>query len=266
VKGKLRLPIATAIKGKVAVLSTCGWGNFHHWNYDIIPRIKLLKEAGVFDCIDYFLINHSSQSFQSEAIRLMGIAPEKIINQNGNGPSLIQATILYVPSLPSALGTVSPWVVDFLRTLYNPKQERHSEYKHLYLSRKKVSTRKIVNNDPFMELLKTFSIVEVFPEDYSVSELARLLAGASFIISVHGSGLSNLSFISDNTTVVDILAPYHQDGYYWMISNIRNSKYIGFFGEGKHPADNIDLVAEKVDDDIVLDLVKMKELLTSKLR
>jgi hypothetical protein len=65
--------------------------------------------------------------------------------------------------------------------------------------------------------------------------------------------------------VVDILAPWHQDSYYWMISNIRNARYIGFFSDGIHPADDLDLVQYKVDDDMNVNLTDLERLLSREL-
>ena len=207
---RLSLPSPLYVKGNVAVISTCGSLNFHHWNYDAMPRVHLLKEAGIFESINYFIINHSSSPFQLESLRLIGIPPEKVIKPVQQGSvQLIQAEKLVVPSLPSPLGTVSPWVIGFLRKLYIHNVEKKTVFSRIYLSRKHVTTRKIINNDAFERLLTSFNIIEVFPEDYSVSEMAAIIQGAMFIISVHGSGLSNLCFVSEGTIVIDILAPYH---------------------------------------------------------
>jgi hypothetical protein len=66
--------------------------------------------------------------------------------------------------------------------------------------------------------------------------------------------------------VVDILMPYHQDAYYWQMTNIRGGRYIGFFGNGPHPPDDLDLVAHKIDEDIELDRVALEELLYKELK
>jgi len=262
---QLNMPKPKFIHGNVAVISTSGYNNFHHWNYDCIPRIFLLKQAGLYESIDFFILAHSGLSFQVEALDLLGLPKEKIINPEENKIFFYQAEVLYVPSLPAILGTIAPWVVDFLQNLYNPFQQSIDGPKRIYLSRKKVISRHIANNDQFLKLLRKFGFEEIFPENYSVSNLAMMLKNAFCVISVHGSGLSNLCFVSPGTIVIDILAPYHQDGYYWMITNYRKSKYIGFFGEGSHPPDDLDLVRNKIDDDILLDLDKMHGLLLREL-
>jgi capsular polysaccharide biosynthesis protein len=265
IQQKLKLPEPHTLSGNVAVITTCGVNNFHHWHYDAIPRIHLLKKAGLYEQMDHFIIAHSDLPFQKESLNLLGIPADRISNPRKIGSKLFSADKLYVPSLPSRLGTVSPWVIDVLRNLYNPKSEKNPAYRRIYLSRKNVSTRKIINNEAFNSLLKEFDIIEIFPEDFSVAQLAKILEATEFVISIHGSGLSNLCFIGENITVVDILAPYHQDGYYWMMSNIRNSKYIGFFAEGPHPPDDLDLVKNKIDDDLQLDIGKLRQLLTEEI-
>ena len=261
----LKLPRPHYLKGRVAVITTSGADNFHHWLYDCLPRIHQLKHSGKFETIDYFLIAHSGLPFQLQSLFLTGIDLSKIINPKKGGIPFYQAETLVVPSLPSPLGTVSPWVVDFLDNLFSRGAEKNPAYTRIYISRRNAPSRKIINNEAFLSLLKRYGIVEIFPEDYEVSAFAAIVANAHFIISIHGSGLSNLCFASAGCVVVDILAPWHQDSYYWMISNIRNARYIGFFSEGIHPADDLDLVQFKVDQDITVNTGDLEKLLSREL-
>lgn len=259
INGKLKFKSKKIINGKVAVISTCGYNNFHHWNYDCIPRLYMLQQTINLDEIDLFIIHHSNYSFQNQSLDLFGISKEKIIQLEEN--QVLQAEMLYVPSLPSNLGTVSPWVVKFLRNFYVKESSLKETPKYVYISRKNVSTRKIINNNHFQNILFGHGFIEIFPEDYSVSQMAEIMRNADVIISIHGSGLSNICFINSGTTVIDILAPFHQDGYYWQISNICNGNYIGFFAEGDHPDDNLDLVKANIDSDIYIDIHQLKTLL-----
>ena len=93
--------------------------------------------------------------------------------------------------------------------------------------------------------------------------MAQIVSRCETIISIHGSGLSNICFMNPKTTVVDILAPYHQDGYYWQIANICGAKYIGFFAEGAHPNDDIDLVRVNIDNDLLIDMAKLEIMIKS---
>lgn len=260
----LWLPKPHRLKGKMAVITTEGADNFHHWLYDCMPRIFLLKQSGHYDSVDYFLISYNGQPFQKESLKRLGIPECQIINPQKENSIYFAAETLIVPSLPSMLGTVSPWVVSFLNDLFNTVNKTSSN-KRIFISRKKVTTRQITNNEEVQKLLKVFKIVEVFPEDYNIVDFASIVADADFIISVHGSGLSNLCFASPKTVVVDLLAPHHQDCYYWLISNIRASRYIGFFSEGEHPDDEVDLVRNKVNENLKINIHQLQKLLTREL-
>jgi capsular polysaccharide biosynthesis protein len=134
-------------------------------------------------------------------------------------------------------------------------------FDRIYISRKNVVSRKIVNEEEVMQLFNKYAFQEIFPEDYNMQQMAYIMANASAVASVHGSGLSNLPFIKNGTKVLDILAPLHQDTYYWMICNQRKASYIGFFAEGNHPPDDLDLVKNSVDNDLLLDLKKLETAL-----
>lgn len=260
----LRFKKLRRIDASVAVISTCGFNNFHHWNYDSMPRLHLLKQVAALESIDFFVIHHSNLSFQRQSLLAFGIPDNRILKLEAG--ECLQARTLWVPSLPSPLGTVSPWVIRFLRGFYLSTGKTAIAPKRMYISRKNVVSRHIQNNGDFLALLRRYGFQEVFPEDYSVSEMAAMVADAECIVSVHGSGLANLCFIREGTVVIDILAPYHQDGYYWQITNLCKGKYIGFFAEGEHPNDDLDLVRAHIDNDLFLDINGFEQLINKELK
>ena len=109
-----------------------------------------------------------------------------------------------------------------------------------------------------MEEIVSRGYYEFIPEEYTIFLTAAYFNSANAIVSVHGSGLSNLCFISEKTKVLDMLAPYHQDGYYWMLCNQQNALYTALFAEGDHPPDDLDLVITKNDSDLLIDIKKLR--------
>ena len=127
---------------------------------------------------------------------------------------------------------------------------------------------RVIEKPDTILLTHTYESDNAVPEGHimaGVQDFAAIVANVHFIISVHGSGLSNLCFASAGTVVIDILAPWHQDSYYWMISNIRDARSIGFCSEGMHPADDLDLVQYKVDADMTVNLADLEKLLSREL-
>jgi capsular polysaccharide biosynthesis protein len=258
---RLRMPRKQKLMGKVAVISTSGANNFHHWNFDVLPRLYLLKRAGILNSVDKFIISNNGLKFQKEGLAKFDIDPERIINPIRNPNYFAGAEQLYIPSLPEDLGTISPWVIRFLRDTFLGKRVNMQKNKLLFLSRKNAPTRRIVNHVAVSEEIFRRGFLEFTPEDYTIEEVAAYFSNAEAIVSVHGSGLSNLPFVEEGAKVLDIMAPFHQDPYYWMICNQRKAKYVALFSEGEHPSDDLDLVKRKVDSDLIIDLDKLKHAL-----
>jgi capsular polysaccharide biosynthesis protein len=255
------MPPKRLIPGRTAVISTCGANNFHHWNYDIMPRLGLLRKAGLLEKMDHLIIHHRDLPFQREGLERFGIEPGRIINSHGDPSFHLGAEELYVPSLPEDLGTISPWVLEFLREEFLFEAPIPNAPEKIFVSRRNAPSRRIINGQEVMSEIYRRGYVEFIPEDHSMARTAQYFASARSLVSVHGSGLSNLPFITEKAKVLDIMAPYHQDPYYWMICNGRGAEYVALFSEGEHPSDDFDLVRNKVDDDLLIDMGKLKNAL-----
>ena len=258
INNKIKLTKVRFLKGNAAVLSAAGCSNYHHWLYDVLPRIQMLKLANFFDQIDYFIIDYSALNFQRESLEALGVSKNKIIICNDNWKFHVEAESLYVPALAGSLGRINGWVIEFLRNTFLSSVENNIEKKlKIYLSRKKAPSRKLLNEASVFEELSNRGYQEFFAEDFSIKQTAKIFATCTHIIGVHGSGFSNLAFCTPKTKVIDIVAPYHYDGYYWMISNKNNLKYALLFGSGDFPKYGADLVKHKVDNDIEIDIIAL---------
>lgn len=260
---RLTLSRVRRVKGTVAVLASAGSYNYHHWLYDTLPKAHLLKAGGLFDGVDYFVVDHKELKFQLESLRALGIDRSKIICPGGEWNFHLQADQLLVASLPSRLGTVSDWVVRFLRDTFLKQAAREPAggRSGLYLSREKAPTRKLRNETEVTAILAAHGFNRFFPEDHSIAETAAAFAAASGVAGIHGSGFANLVFNSAGAKVLDIVAPKHLDPYYWMLSNYTGSRYAYLFGEGDRLPEQTDLVSNKIDDDIFLDTIKLERIL-----
>jgi capsular polysaccharide biosynthesis protein len=274
---QLKLSRVRQLKGRIAVVASAGSHNYHHWLFDTLPRIGLLKKAGLFADIDYFIIDYTGLKFQKESLDILGIPPDKIIPCNDNWNFHIQADELIVTSLPARLGTISDWTVEFLRETFlntpatpttptipatptTPATATGAK-ERLYLSRRKAPSRNLVNEQKVMDVLTGLNFHSFYPEDHSIRETAAAFSHADSIISVHGSGFANLAFCSPGTKVVDILAPKHLDPYYWILANLTRSTYAYIFGEGQRLPEGTDLVRNKIDEDIHLNEPDFRSLL-----
>ena len=124
-------------------------------------------------------------------------------------------------------------------------------------------SRRLKNQGEVESLLYRYGFEEVFAEDQTVFETAKMFSEAEAIISVHGSGLSNLSFASPGVKVVDLLPPAHLDPYYWIITEQIGGTYSYIFGDGDRPPEHLDLVQDKVDPNIHIDVNRLTKMFDS---
>jgi capsular polysaccharide biosynthesis protein len=170
--------------------------------------------------------------------------------------------MLIVPSLSAQLGTISDWAVTFLRQVFLPENTAGAYPDRIYISRKKAPSRKLSNEKEFfIKILEPYGFTEFFAEDHSIQETAKYFSKASAIIGIHGSGFANLAFSNPGTIVIDVVAPRHIDAYYWLLACHNKSSYGFFYGKGERPGDHIDLVKNKVDNDVMIDCEEFKLLM-----
>src|SRR5437016_7436055 len=141
-----RLKPLSKIDGRVAVLATDGANLYYHWLFQLLPRYELIRRAGInLRDIDFFLVNAQKSGFQRETLASLGIAPSKIID--GDSISHIRASELVVPSVPLGGGCFRPWMTDFLRETFLPKNPRAIRPlgQRFYISRARAGYRRILN-------------------------------------------------------------------------------------------------------------------------
>jgi hypothetical protein len=74
----------------------------------------------------------------------------------------------------------------------------------IYLSRKKASRKKVVNEDEVEGLLAAFGFVMVCNEDYTFLDQVAIYSRAKYLVSIHGSGLSNMLFMKEGSSVLEM--------------------------------------------------------------
>lgn len=206
------------IDGRVAVLTGLSSNVYFHWLIDILPRIELLRVAGIdFAKIDYFYVNSYQQNFQKETLNILGIPAHKIIEADAHPH--IQASQLIAPSFPSYLGWSSPWIIDFLRRTFLTDQALNNHtFKRLYISRQKANHRRVFNETEVENLLREYGFMTVYLEGMSVQDQVALFANVDVVIAPHGSALANTIFCRPGTKVLEFVSPHYMAHYYWVSS------------------------------------------------
>ncbi|MBD1910776.1 MULTISPECIES: glycosyltransferase 61 family protein [unclassified Leptolyngbya] len=224
------LPAPQKIDGRVAILSGLSNSVYFHWMLDLLPRFELLRQAGITpEQVDYYLVD-TKHPFQKETLEQLGIPLEKAIS-----PELVphlEARSLILPSFPASISWMPEWACDFLRQAFlGDATNQPGSGRRLYISRAQASVRRLINEPQVLSALKPWGFETIHLENFSVQEQACLFAQAEVIVTLHGSGLTNLVFCQPATTVIELFSPEYVYPCYWLVANWRHLKYHYLLGQ-----------------------------------
>lgn len=256
------LPPVQAIDARVVHLSAITGSVFFHWMFDVLPKLGLLTQAGIdWNTIDYFVVTALDRPFQRETLSLLQIPAHKLL-ANSDYP-YITARQLLVPYLASR---ITPDSCRFLRQQFLPHAMAAaigpSPPTRLYITRRAAATRKIVNEADVVAYLETLGFCTIELESMPFQEQVALMAQATAVVAVHGSGLTNIVFCNPGTCVVELLSQNYLTPYYSFISKQVGLRYFCLLGENpeqREPGDYTDL--SYMWEDIIIDLSALKNLL-----
>jgi tetratricopeptide (TPR) repeat protein/capsular polysaccharide biosynthesis protein len=264
-------PPLEKIDGKAAILSVLSGNVYFHWMVDLLPRIEILRRAGIsLDEIDWFVVNNYQSQFQKETLTALGIPPEKILASDRHPH--IQAEELIVPSFGSHLGWLQPWGLKFLRDVFlTPKvlsklpskpSSKGGFPERIYISREKAKYRRVLNEGEVQEILGQHGFVTVSPESMSLEEQIAMFAAAKIIIAPHGSGLTNIIFCQPGTKVIELISPHYLRYYYWGISQQLGLEHYYLPGEAFscYPLRQL-MYSSPLAEDILVNLKSLKKVI-----
>jgi capsular polysaccharide biosynthesis protein len=251
---------ARAVRGTVAVISAFVGRGYFHWLWDVLPRLRLLKESGnSIDSIDSFVVPGYFSGFQIETLSALGIGRSRVISslQDRN----IEAERLLVPSLPRVTGFVPTWAVDFLREAFPPSQPAGHDFpRRIYIVRKATDHGILESEDRLTSRLKQRGFVPMAMENFTLREKAWLLGRAEAIIGPSGAGLCNIVFCQPGTKVLEIRVQPYPVMEPWDIANRCGLEFYDVLPVGYGTTDKAMVTTGRVEDDEIMATLDMAGL------
>ena len=199
--------------------------NYYHWLVDVLPRLLLLREAGV-NCT--LLVPASAPEYAITSIRAFGFESVQFIDDE----EFIAPRQLLMPSRVAVPGKQDPELLRQVRAhlLAQFQQARaHSVGKRtrrVYVSRSQQKFRQLVNEVQILPLLATYGIEVVYFEGLSLAQQIQLMQDVAVIIGVHGANLANMLFLSGEATVVELLnSQVPNPCYFYLASSLSLAYY-----------------------------------------
>ncbi len=163
--------------------------SFGDWVINFPPRLAFAEAAGLPDLA--IVVRRAPQAQALDILGALGVGSERIIFHDPEGISLFSRLI--VPSWPTpARLAPSTGVYDVYRRVA-PKTSA-GERPLLYLTRKNVTSRRMVNEEEVCDLFERRGFQAVDPGSLSFAEVCDLFANPACVAGPFGSAFHNLAF------------------------------------------------------------------------
>jgi len=217
VRRRFRLPRYR--RGTALLLGAANSDNYYHWLLDSLPRWKMLQAAGWRE-YDFLLLHGRPRRFQDETLDWLGVPAVRRLRCSKN--FVHQFERLVVPAMPFTRQAVPAWAVAWLRSLVPQKRPGP---KRVYLSRRGVGGRKLLNEAELLAALEPYGFLAVQAENLSMTEQAGCVGSARFILAPHGAALANMVFAPPGTGIVELFHPRHKNRCYENLAAVCGHRY-----------------------------------------
>ncbi|MBC5994275.1 glycosyltransferase family 61 protein [Pontibacter cellulosilyticus] len=197
-------------KGTVFSLLTGGAGinNIGHWFIDVLPRLHLLRQSGLYDKVDWFLMPSLRYDYQVETLELLGIPLSKVIE--GDKHPHIAADCIIASTAPRGNHTLIPeWLCAYIQESFLPYAEEEGdiitpEIPYLYISRSDSSIRNVLNEKELLNALEPYGFKSIVSSKLSIREKIKLFSRAKVVLGATGAGLISMFFCKPGTKIIEI--------------------------------------------------------------
>ena len=228
---RFSLPPPKKISGRTLVLASTGGNTYFHWIMDVLPRIRLAREAGYDpNSFDHILVNGLDQPFQGETLAHLKISHKKCLYFSDR-ESAYELDEAVLPSLPGVPGAVPAESVHYLQCLY--EGEKSGTTKKIFLGRGDAKHRAMNHEVKIAEELKKRGFQSVDCGRLSVKEQAEFFGSAEVVVGAHGAALTNLVFCRAGATVIELFSPRYVNPCYRDLCLAAGLIHGAVIGDGK---------------------------------
>lgn len=179
-------------------------GNYYHWIIDSLPRLHLVREAGLLSSIDYFLVYDKSLPFVAQTTQQMGIRPEQLLEVKSH-PHVRARQLVVTTAVRGTLTHTPTWACEFLRDVLLPPPPIDRPFgSYIYISRRDAAFRHVLNEPELEDMLRPYGFETHVLTPYTQAEKIALFARAKVIVAPVGAGLANVVFSAPGTQLIEL--------------------------------------------------------------
>jgi len=205
------------LQGRILVIKGPSGENLFHFLTESLTRYQMASQMKLK--YDYILVSGDNE-LQKKIIKTCGLEKEKLIFLNDN--ELMQCDELIVPSFQYD-GRLNPnmsKIFDQIRRNCIPRSNLSHE--KIFINRR---NSRVLLDPRIKDYFKEKGFFEVFLEDYNFYDQVSLFFNASFIVGIHGAGMTHLLFSRRGSTCIEFFNKGFVNLCYAKIGLIRGLDY-----------------------------------------
>ena len=187
-------------KGQYCVLTKQYASNYWHFTYQCLDIVWLLEKAGYRG--KYIVPNHS---FCTELLRMLDIAPERIIplKKFEHNKIYVFEEVFCVSFSVGKEEYGTSVLVQAAEYIKKKLSVNLSLPKKIYI--KRAGRRKLLGADG---IIVAYDFTTIIPEDYSVQEQMELFYNADIVFCEHGANSTNCLYMRKNSVFIEAFSSY----------------------------------------------------------
>ena len=174
---------------------------YFHWLSDALTRLFVVRDR--VEHLELMLpAEYEGLEFVKSSLRAFSVPRVSYIQPD----EVLECRSLLLPTHTAPSGHFNTQVIrgvrDVLLSAYGDLGHQGDE--RIYISRRQAPKRRIVNEDAVHGILQRFGFQTIYAEDLSFEQQVRLFSRARYIVSNHGAGLTNILFMKDGGSVLEL--------------------------------------------------------------
>lgn len=214
------------LAGRSALVGGIGHRNFYHWLFDSLPRIALVRDAGLAQ-VDRWIVPATELAVAHELLSRAGI--DAVALEPIGRREQFECDELVVTSAPGEVCEPTPRTVEFLRGVL-PCDRARVVGKRVFIARR--GRRRIANEGELAGILARFGFTTIAMEGMSLDAQVAAVAGAEAVVAPHGAALSHLIHACDGAAVVECMPPGYCNASFFVLAGACGLRYAAIAGRG----------------------------------
>ena len=196
--------------------------NYYHWLIETLPRLVVLRKLYPDATI---ILPFSATPYMIRTVALLGFNKTFKIPENTTVkiPQLafVEKAGTFLHQDNQLLREVASSIISQIVPIATKPQRR------VYASRSRASCRKVANELELLDLLYKYNFELIYFEDFNFIEQVKIMRGVDIIIGLHGANLTNILFMQEGTTLVELMNSFSPNlVYFQLASYLRLGYYI----------------------------------------